>query len=164
MPDRLAPPKEPPDPATYLVTYPQALELMLDALRKEANPWEAEVVFPGDKRVPLYVCQVDGEMKLSHALHHAQHQREYELKVEAAHRRSRTETPAYLSQIGQCDRKGKRYAQERPRCPREDLHDPLSRHHVPLAPLADNRASTPNDHIHKLKNGGRDDALALLQV
>ena len=85
MPDRLAPPEEPPDPATYLVTYPQALELMLDALRKEANPWEAEVVFPGDKRVPLYVCQVDGEMKLPHALHHAQHQRDYELKVEAAH-------------------------------------------------------------------------------
>ena len=83
MPSRLAPPKEPPNPATYLVTYPQALELMLDALRKEANPWEAEVVFPGDKRVPLYVCQVDGEMKLTHALHHAQHQRDYELKVEA---------------------------------------------------------------------------------
>ena len=82
MPDRLAPPEEPPNPATYLVTYPQALELMLDALRKEANPWEAEVVFPGDKRVPLYVCQVDGEMKLSHALHHAQHQRQYEEKVE----------------------------------------------------------------------------------
>ena len=88
MPDRLAPPEEPPDPATYLVTYPQALELMLDALRKEANPWEAEVVFPGDKRVPLYVCQVDGEMKLSHALHFAQHQRDYELKVEA-HREDR---------------------------------------------------------------------------
>ena len=79
-----AEPSPQPDlPPARHVTYVQAYELMLDALRTASDPWETEAELANGLRVPLYTCQIPDGPRLSSALYYARIDREYEVEQSA---------------------------------------------------------------------------------